>query len=419
MRYRFGIVLVGVFRVLLFIALFSACATSSIPGYHPKERTFRHAGGLILSLPEGWVPAPSFPAGVLFQADYPLSGPLKAHFRLQVEDHVPNLSEWKGLDGKRPDGRRMGALTGTYGRIVHIDARPISWSGQDGWEVLWTAQRDGFQVLVQRFSVVVALTGYHFYVEVPGARPDVLDAVSSSLAAQIRWNPPVREPSETVEAYRGYARLHTIEQRYPEAIRILHEALRLSPEDPSLYGMLAEAAREAGDYTTSVESYKEMIRLRPEEIEPYQGLAKTRLVQGNPQEAIPLLQKAAGLDPNDASLYEDLGNAFLAVDDPMKAQESFKKALRRDRNRAESYLGLARALRESGEPDLAVNRYRDALKIQPALHVAHCELYVLFEKQGFLSEAEKERKQCPDLPAPSSGRTPGVRNGASPPGSTP
>jgi tetratricopeptide (TPR) repeat protein len=323
---------------------------------------------------------------------------LRTTLTVRSQEGIPSLEELAALEEEMPDALKIGAPMGTYANFVLLSKRRIDRGGQPSEETLWAAERRGRRVFIERISAVAGLKAFHLRFEIPAAGFEPFEKTVQALAEDIRWQPRSYRPSTRASAYRALGERFLGQRKYADALRALQNALALSPGEGAVRLLLGDAAREAGEIDLAESAYREAIRLRPSDPRPYRGLSEIMRQRKNLPEAITLLREAAALSPLDASIYADLGRVLLEAKLPQEARESFQKAIRRDRTMAEAYAGLARSYRKIGKYDLAANAFREALRIRPSLGQIHCELLEIYITQGFSSEAENERKLCPNPP---------------------
>ena len=155
----------------------------------------------------------------------------------------------------------------------------------------------------------------------------------------------------------------------PEAIRALHQALKLNPSSGTARLALGDAFARSGDLRQAAAEYKEQLQRTPEEAEAWYKLglaygvlskevagkfmslhpqdsvglqleAERFIAHGSYPEALrilfPLLQKS----PSQAGLYADLGMALLGLGFPQTAETQFRKELQADPQAPDARFGM-------------------------------------------------------------------------------
>ena len=84
---------------------------------------------------------------------------------------------------------------------------------------------------------------------------------------------------------------------YRAAVNYAQRATQLAPQNPYLWFLLAYAARLAGQYSLSVDSYRHGLSERPSSIEGLSGLAQTYAKMGKTVEAQQVLQQVLAANP--------------------------------------------------------------------------------------------------------------------------
>ena len=88
------------------------------------------------------------------------------------------------------------------------------------------------------------------------------------------------------EYYANIARAHLVIMDFDAATDAAKQAVAHSPRNPEGHQMLAQIAKQLGNYETAVDSLKQAIRLRPEATDIRSELAEVYKLSGNPRQAI-------------------------------------------------------------------------------------------------------------------------------------
>jgi tetratricopeptide (TPR) repeat protein len=150
-----------------------------------------------------------------------------------------------------------------------------------------------------------------------------------------------------------------------EAARLAELTVRLLPEDPRGWVLLAEANLRSERTEQARNALGRAKQLDPDNAGIWFAEGSLALRSGKPAEAISLLRRGLQLDGRNPSAYFDLGNAQILLDDPRAALRSFEKAsdLRKDFWEAINNQGLV--LYEVGNRGEAIRRWRQVLRIKP------------------------------------------------------
>ncbi len=116
--------------------------------------------------------------------------------------------------------------------------------------------------------------------------------------------------------------------------------------------------------------------------------AHESLKKGEIDRAIHYYTEALALAPDDCNILSDRGVAFLHKKDQLRCLADFNKAVQLDPNYAYRYASRAFAKQNFGDLDGAVEDYKKAVELDPEDAVAHNNLGLLLEQQGYKKEAE-------------------------------
>lgn len=150
-----------------------------------------------------------------------------------------------------------------------------------------------------------------------------------------------------------------------DAARLAELVVRLLPDDPRGWVLLAEAQLRSNRIAKAQVSLDQAKRLDPSNPGIWFAEGSLALRNAKPTEALGLLRHGLSLDPKNAGAYFDLGNAQVMLGNNSEALTAFEKAasLRSDFWEAVNNQGLV--LFESGRTREAVGRWRRVLKIKP------------------------------------------------------
>jgi tetratricopeptide (TPR) repeat protein len=150
-----------------------------------------------------------------------------------------------------------------------------------------------------------------------------------------------------------------------DAARLAELTVRLLPDDPRSWVLLAEAELRSNQAEKAMVALTRAKQLDPNNAGIWFAEGSLALRNGKPQEAIGLLRRGLELDGKNAGAYFDLGNAQILLGNSDAALGSFEKAagLRKDFWEAINNQGLV--LFESGRSEEAIGRWQRVLRIKP------------------------------------------------------
>jgi tetratricopeptide (TPR) repeat protein len=150
-----------------------------------------------------------------------------------------------------------------------------------------------------------------------------------------------------------------------DAARLAELTVRLLPEDPRGWVLLAEAQLRANNIDKALLALGRAKQLDPNNPGIWFAEGSLALRKGRPAEAIPLLRKGLQLDAQNSGAYFDLGNAQLLLNEPSKALASFERASRLRNDFWEAINNQGLVLYEAGRVTEALDRWRRVLKLKP------------------------------------------------------
>lgn len=114
--------------------------------------------------------------------------------------------------------------------------------------------------------------------------------------------------------------------RYDEAINVLKEAIKLSPNQPHLYFSLAGVYTSKGDFEKAEDTYL-AIRDLNSQFDPEYYLANLYEKKGDFEGAIAFYKKYLALHPKEYNIYKELSTALMRVGKHNEAADALEKYL--------------------------------------------------------------------------------------------
>ncbi len=184
------------------------------------------------------------------------------------------------------------------------------------------------------------------------------------------------------DSYVLHANILNLAGRPEEAIRMIEQAMRLSPHyQPVFLIQLGWAYRLAGRYAEAVATLKEFLRRSPNLSAAYNQLAASYLQQWafqlsqDPQtleQALAAAQRVLAL--GDASGHITLGYVYLWQKQYEPALVEMERAIALDPNVADGYAFLAETLSRVGRSEEALRMVEQALRRKPFVAASHLSL---------------------------------------------
>src|SRR5947208_3783016 len=130
------------------------------------------------------------------------------------------------------------------------------------------------------------------------------------------------------------------QEDYPQAIDVLKDAIKASPNDAEPYSQLAFIyAKYLKKMDQAVDYANRAITLNPRDIEAYQRLCEIELAAGEEKKALQALDRATKVHSDDAAFWTGLGKLYASIlfkpdsqpkgDELGRINEIFKKAAER------------------------------------------------------------------------------------------
>jgi len=152
---------------------------------------------------------------------------------------------------------------------------------------------------------------------------------------------------------------------FDRAKKSYEEAVKLYPENPYLYVMLARLEASAGTKEGVRTQLTEAIKKKNNYADALYLMSQLEASDSKIDEAITYAVEAVKSAPNDPLVYIQAGLLFYGKKDYQDAVYALKTALEKDQNNANVAYFLALALRDGGRPDLAKQIGDELLRRNP------------------------------------------------------
>jgi tetratricopeptide (TPR) repeat protein len=185
--------------------------------------------------------------------------------------------------------------------------------------------------------------------------------------------------------------------RYDEAVAMLRDALRQSPNDAVLYSDVGTVCLLSNQVELAVDCFERAIGLCPHFATAHYNLGAALERQGRTAEAIAEHHRAIALSPHMGQAHSRLGNLLHAQGERDEALACFRRALSLFTNPADQDLEEAKLLRAAGHHAEAEPKLRAVIAADPANSLAHAMLGDLLAEQGEFDEAMARMREATDL----------------------
>lgn len=140
----------------------------------------------------------------------------------------------------------------------------------------------------------------------------------STLGEKLQSSDP--ELAERFEA------IQSVELSVPRLVQVVEDLLPYPWEDPELFEAAIKLTAQ-GFYNEAIEVLSDVLRMSPNAYPAYHLMGQVYKALGNRKEEIENYRKAARLKPNYPQIYIDLGTAYWMQGKEKKAFATFKKAI--------------------------------------------------------------------------------------------
>lgn len=207
------------------------------------------------------------------------------------------------------------------------------------------------------------------------------------------------------DALHLYGLILAKQQRLPEALTALNQAIAQNPNHPMFYCNRGLLYRQMQQWEYAIADYQRAAALAPRQPEIYTALADTYLAAGQAPAAVLQYLYAYYLNGHQPpTLHHHLGNAFLQQGAWDAALLAYQKALALNPNLAETHSNLGVVYAELGDLTQAVACHRQALQVNPHYAQAYINLGLALSQQQDFAGAEAAYQQAltqlPDSASP-------------------
>lgn len=161
-----------------------------------------------------------------------------------------------------------------------------------------------------------------------------------------------------VSCLKGLAQIHYQLGQWDDCIQALAKVLQMEKTDPDVYGTLATAVMQKGDYQNAVGLFREGLRYAKDDTTTanfYKNIGYILLQQKQYKYAEKEFEMAIARDWDNTESYFGLAMVYLGMQDPVNAKESLKNVLRIDpknKKAKEMMQGIEKVLKQTPVMDI-------------------------------------------------------------------
>ena len=169
------------------------------------------------------------------------------------------------------------------------------------------------------------------------------------------------------DAYTTRGQAKNALKRYQEAIKDWDDAIRLIPDNFTVYFLRGIVNLKNDNYADTIQDFNKTLELNPDYAEAYRcrGIAKQRKPNPDYTGAIADYTEAIKRNPKDARAYNNRGNVKLNRNDYDGAFADYTEAIKRNPKHAYAYLnrGIAQAKKPNPDHAGAIADYTEAINL--------------------------------------------------------
>ena len=131
------------------------------------------------------------------------------------------------------------------------------------------------------------------------------------------------------------------------AIRQLHKGIRMKPNFPDSYEVLAEVYLDAKEFDKAIDIVRKWREIDPDQTDAEEALAEIYLSQGNPEKAVAALRRALVIVPSDQGVHEGLAALYEELELYGQAIEHYRESMKwRDAEDTKGLQGIVQRIEE-------------------------------------------------------------------------
>jgi tetratricopeptide (TPR) repeat protein len=168
------------------------------------------------------------------------------------------------------------------------------------------------------------------------------------------------------EQYESMAQLYMREKRYPEAIAVYRQLIRMKPDMDSFVLCMAWALKDNGEVEEAVAQFEKLFQKELAR-RVFTGFAYDELVRlfretKQFDRLVDVCERAVAVQSRDLALLYTLGDAYLRAGQPEKARKIFQGLLDEEPDSSQYHAAKGNALIAAGRFEEAEESYRQAIE---------------------------------------------------------
>jgi tetratricopeptide (TPR) repeat protein len=206
-----------------------------------------------------------------------------------------------------------------------------------------------------------------------------------------------REQTDSVPEFVQLAQLREREQKFAEAAQAYSSAIKLAPEDPSLWYDRGVANLSAGNPKLAIADYSKAVELDPEFEIAWNNLGAAQSEVGAHDAAVTACTRAIELDPLDPLPWQNRGTAFHQLGLLEQSIEDLTRAIHLDPEAASLHFARGTTLLDDYRPESAANDFSRAIEFDESNADYWLARAVANSRLGDLDAAADDLRQAVEL----------------------
>ncbi|GAX60658.1 hypothetical protein SCALIN_C13_0173 [Candidatus Scalindua japonica] len=172
-----------------------------------------------------------------------------------------------------------------------------------------------------------------------------------------------------------------------DAVKLVDEAIQLSPENLRAHNLLGELNLASTRYENAEMAFSKMLELDVNTFEGHYNMARLKFAQNEIDECIRYCKKSLEIKPAEIRVLTVLGAAYLRKGMLSNAVLVFNKIIDINSKFVPAHLNIANIKLQLNQPEIALPHYKTALRIDPQNNVARLGLGSAYALIGKHKEA--------------------------------
>ncbi len=181
--------------------------------------------------------------------------------------------------------------------------------------------------------------------------------------------------------------LETQQKHYPEALRLLKQALQIDPDNPTVHNNLGVALCGMGQHEEGLVALRQALALDPEFADACCNIGRALCDTGRHAESLAYFDRAVALEPDIADIHYQRAVALDRLQRRDEALAAYERVVELSPAHAEAHCKRGHLLSHAKRFKDALVSYERAIAANPQFSEAHCNRGNVLRLLGHLHEA--------------------------------